>query len=111
VPRTAQNVKDTLTQDLNTKVELHQILTFNMSAVPTCSSLVAYSFRTSFEIACKLWAKGSLLTDCWDSQYMLFRTRGRAGGKFQQDKADADYNLTLTGKRNPAVQTEFIMNM
>jgi len=34
VPRTAQNVKDTLTQDLNTKVELHQILTFNMSTVP-----------------------------------------------------------------------------
>jgi hypothetical protein len=41
----------------------------------------------------------------------MFRTRGRAGGKSQRDKADEDYNLTLTGKRNPAVETEFIMNM
>jgi hypothetical protein len=42
---------------------------------------------------------------------MSFRTRGRAGGNSQQDKADEDYNLTLTGKRNPAVEAEFIMNM
>jgi hypothetical protein len=42
---------------------------------------------------------------------MSFRTRGRAGGKSQQDKSDEDYNLTLTGKRNPAGEAEFIMNM
>jgi hypothetical protein len=34
VPKIAQNVKDTPTQDLNIKVELHQTLTFNMGAIP-----------------------------------------------------------------------------
>ncbi len=34
MPRIAQNVKDTPTQDLNIKAELHQILTFNMGAIP-----------------------------------------------------------------------------
>ncbi len=34
MPRIGQNVKDTLTRDLNIKVELHQILTFKVGEIP-----------------------------------------------------------------------------